>query len=110
MSSKKFDWITVKEVAGGFIRFAVMAGLGCHIIKSQAKLYTLIEAIYIGKIVDWRVILVMQGAIMVEMIVLIIAYMRLGIKTTDAHATKLSAQLKIAGNEISGQYESAKKD
>ena len=107
MSSKKFDWITVKEVVGGFIRFAVMAGLGCHMIQSQAKLYTFIE---IGKITDWRVILVMLGAIMVEMIVLIIAYMRLGIKTTDAHATKLSAQLKIAGNELSGQYESGKKD
>jgi len=111
MSSKKFDWITVKEVAGGFIRFAIMAGLGCHMIQSQAKLYIkLYTFIETGKITDWRVILAMLGAIMVEMIVLIIAYMRLGIKTTDAHATKLSAQLKIAGNEISGQYESAKKD
>ena len=42
----KESWITFKEVIGGFIRFVVMAGLGCHIIKSQAKLT---EAIYIGK-------------------------------------------------------------
>ena len=107
MSSKKFDLITVKEVAGGFIRVAVMAGLGCHIIQSQSQI---IQAIYIGIITDWRVILVMQSAVVIEMIALIFAYMRLGIKTTDAHAKKMSAQLKIAGNEFSGQYESGKKD
>ena len=107
MSSKKFDWITIKEVAGGFIRFAVMAGIGYLLICNAVKLYNLIDA---GKITDWRVILTMEASNKITIIVLIIAYMRLGIKTTDAHATKMSAQLKIAGNELSGQYESAKKD
>ena len=98
----KESWITLKEVVGGFIRFVVMAGLGCHIIKSQAKLT---EAIYIGKITDWRVILAIQIPLMIEVVILIIAYMRLGIKTTDAHATKLSLQTKIAGQEFSLQHE-----
>jgi hypothetical protein len=111
MSSKKFDWITVKEVAGGYIRFVVMAGLGCHIIKSQAKL---IEAIYIGKITDWRVILVVQTSLMIEMGLLIVAYMKLGINTkladTDVYVKKLSLQANIAGQNIKADYESAKKD
>ena len=98
----KESWIIIKEVIGGFIRFVVMAGLGYHIIHSQINLYKLIEA---QKIIDWRVILVMQGAIMTEMIMLIIAYTKLGITTTSAHATKLSLQTKIGGQEFSLQHE-----
>ena len=107
MSSKKFDWITAKEVVGGFIRFVVMA----YISMSQIfELKDVKHIIDVQKINDWRVIIAMYAPHTIIIIISIIAYMRLGIKTTDAHATKLSAQLKIAGNEISGQYESAKKD
>lgn len=101
MKTKEF-WITLKEVVGGFIRFGVMAGLGIASITSLINIQRLIE---LQKINDWRAILVMQAPYTIIILVLIIAYMKLGIKTTDAHATKLSAQVKIGGQEFSGQYE-----